>query len=88
MHTLEKHEGPVWCVRWIHPNFSPQRLVSCGYDRKVIVWAEQGGEYRPFYESDLHASSVNSVDVAPVEYGLMILAGSSDGNITIYSWQN
>lgn len=88
MHTLEKHEGPVWCVRWIHPNFAPHRLVSCGYDRKVIVWAEQGGEYRPFYESDLHSSSVNSVDVAPVEYGLMILAGSSDGNISIYSWQN
>jgi len=88
IHTLELHDGPVWCVRWIHPNFTPHRLVSCGYDRKVVVWGEQSGEWKPFYESELHASSVNSVDVAPQEYGLLIVAGSSDGNLSVYAHIN
>jgi len=84
--TLAGHEGPVWQVRWIHPNFAPYTLVSCGYDRRIIVWAEdQQGYYQKAYESDdIHQSSVNSVDVAPLEYGLMIVAGSSDGNISVY----
>jgi len=32
--------GPVWQVSWAHPCFGTV-LASCGFDGRVIVWAEQ-----------------------------------------------
>lgn len=88
--TLEKHDGPVWQVRWIHPNFAPHQLVSCGYDKRIIVWAEhsQGQGWEEVYKSELHKASVNAVDVAPADYGFMIVAGSSDQYISCYACIN
>jgi len=84
--TLAKHAGPVWCVRWIHPSFPPNKLVTCGYDRQIIVWRETGSQWVPSYESEIHQSSVNSIDVSPVSYGLMIVAGSSDGHVSVHTF--
>lgn len=81
---LKGHFGPVWQVAWAHPKFG-NLLASCSYDRKVIIWKEQG-EWTKLYEHAVHESSVNSVAWAPAEYGLILACCSSDGSISIISY--
>lgn len=79
------HEGPVWQVAWAHPKFGSV-LASCGYDRKIIVWREQEGaknQWTKVFEFARHELSVNSIAFAPHELGLVLAAGSSDGQISI-----
>jgi protein transport protein SEC13 len=79
------HYGPVWQVAWAHPKFG-NFLASCSYDRKVIIWKENGpGDWIKFYEYNNHDSSVNSIAWAPHEYGLLLACGSSDATISILS---
>lgn len=78
---LKGHGGPVWQVAWAHPRFG-NILASCSYDRKVIIWRESG-EWTKWDEFSNHDSSVNSVQFAPAEYGLILACGSSDGSISI-----
>lgn len=79
---LKGHGGPVWQLSWAHPKFG-NILASCSYDRKVILWKENNGEWTKYYEYNNHDSSVNSVAFAPSEYGLILACGSSDGTISI-----
>eukprot|EP01095_Lingulamoeba_sp_RSL-Kostka_P013857 TRINITY_DN584_c0_g1_i1.p1 TRINITY_DN584_c0_g1~~TRINITY_DN584_c0_g1_i1.p1 ORF type:complete len:304 (-),score=98.81 TRINITY_DN584_c0_g1_i1:95-1006(-) len=82
---LKGHDGPVWQVSWANPTFG-NYLCSCSFDRKVIVWEEtSANNWQITYELS-HDRSVNSVAWAPVEYGLKLAAGSSDGNISIISY--
>ena len=60
-------------------------LASCGYDRKVIIWKETNGTWDKVYEYSNHDSSVNSVNFAPHELGLILACGSSDGSISVIS---
>jgi len=76
------HEGPVWQCSWSHPMYG-SLLASCSYDRKVIIWKETNGKWGKLYEYSNHDASVNSVCWAPVEYGLMLACGSSDGSVSI-----
>lgn len=39
------------------------------------------------YQSPLHTSSVNSIAWAPYELGLILAAGSSDGSISVHTYQ-
>lgn len=84
---LKGHFGPVWQVTWSHPKFD-NLLASCSYDRRVIIWKRQQGKWRKYYEYANHDSSVNSVQFAPFEYGLMLACGSSDGTISILTYQS
>jgi len=80
--TLSGHEGPVWQVSWAHPKFGTL-LASCSYDRKVIIWKEEGGQWRQLYQHAEHRSSVNSVSWCPHEHGLRLACCSSDGTVSI-----
>lgn len=85
---LKGHFGPVWQIAWAHPKFGSM-LASCSYDRKVIIWKEsKPGDWTKYYEYSNHDSSVNSVQWAPPEHGLMLTCGSSDGSISILTYQN
>ncbi|KAL8441519.1 hypothetical protein Emag_007108 [Eimeria magna] len=83
---LRGHSGPVWQVCWAHPRYG-QVLGSCGYDRRVVVWQQQGkGQgFAPVYSNEDHGASVNTLAFAPEGAGLVLAAGSSDGSISILS---
>ena len=49
---------------------------------QVIIWKEVGTEWTNSYEYNNHESSVNSIQWAPVEFGLCLACGSSDGTIS------
>ncbi len=85
---LRGHDGPVWQVAWANPRFG-NILASCSYDRKVILWREDSpGNWNMLYSHAVHESSVNSVCFAPPEMGLVLAAGSSDGSISILSYND
>ena len=99
---LRGHEGHVWQIAWAHPMYGSV-LASCGYDKRVIVWKEQAPSsadgtafgqqqnmaprWEKIYEYKEHQSSVNSVCWAPYDLGLILAAGSSDGTISIHTYQ-
>lgn len=85
--TLAGHDGPVWEVAWAHPSWGAV-LASCGYDGTVLVYREQspGGQWSVVHswKASEDASSMNSVEWAPYEHGLLMLAcASSDGHVTV-----
>lgn len=82
---LKGHLGPVWQITWSHPKYG-NLLASCSYDRKVIIWKEQQRKWIKTYEYANHDSSVNSVQFAPAEFGLILACGSSDGSISILTF--
>ncbi|KAL3286988.1 hypothetical protein HHI36_001474 [Cryptolaemus montrouzieri] len=82
---LKGHFGPVWQIAWSHPKFG-NLLASCSYDKKVIIWKESNGKWGKYYEYANHDSSVNSVQFAPDEFGLILSCGSSDGSISILTY--
>ncbi|QDZ17784.1 putative protein transport protein Sec13 [Chloropicon primus] len=87
---LAGHEGPVWQVSWAHPKFG-NLLASCSFDQRVMVWKEvSDGNWQVLYQSPpgLHTASINSVTFAPHECGLCLAAASSDGSISILSFNS
>ncbi|KAL6056752.1 GTPase-activating protein S13 [Balamuthia mandrillaris] len=85
---LKGHEGPVWQVSWAHPKFGVI-LASCGYDRKVIIWKETTKyNWSKIYCYEGHELSVNSVAFAPAEFGLCLACGSSDGTVSVLSYND
>jgi len=85
---LAGHEGPVWQVSWAHPKFG-NLLASCSFDQRVMVWKEVSeGNWQVLYQSPpgLHTASINSVTFAPQEVGLCLAAASSDGSVSILSY--
>jgi len=89
--TLQGHEGPVWQVAWSHPKFGSAKtgtglLASCSYDGKVIVWRQEAsGTWAQFPPYTEHQASVNCIAWAPVEWGPLLLCGSSDGRVSVLS---
>lgn len=81
------HEGPVWQIAWAHPKFG-SKLASCSYDKKVIIWSEDRGNWTQSYVHRLHTLSVNSIAWAPHEFGLSLACGSSDGLVSIITQKN
>jgi len=80
------HEGPVWKVSWAHPKFG-SIIASCGYDMKVIIWKEVHNSWQIAYADSYHAASVNDVEFCPWEHGLRLACASSDGNVSILTYQ-
>ena len=75
----------MWQVAWAHPRFG-NILASCSYDRRVIIWQEGGGQWTKIHEYINHDSSVNSVQWAPHDHGLILVCGSSDGAISVLTY--
>ncbi|KAG8934479.1 GTPase-activating protein S13 [Tulasnella sp. 417] len=92
--TLKGHSGPVWQVAWGHPKYG-NILASCSYDGKVFIWKEQAGpsgaasgNWTKIKEYAAHSASVNSVSWAPHELGAIVACGSSDGKISVLTFEN
>jgi len=83
---LQGHKGPVWQLSWANPRFGTY-LASCSYDRKIIIWkqVQQSRQWASVYTYEGHELSVNSVEFAPQEVGIVLAAGSSDGFISIHT---
>ncbi|EFJ27600.1 hypothetical protein SELMODRAFT_94917 [Selaginella moellendorffii] len=83
---LTGHQLPVWQVAWAHPRFG-SILASCSFDRRVIVWKDSGrnGQWSQIQVFEEHQGSVNSIDWAPHELGLILACGSSDSSISIFT---
>ncbi|KAJ3200302.1 GTPase-activating protein S13 [Clydaea vesicula] len=84
--NLTGHKGPVWQVAWSHPKFG-NLLATCSYDSTVFIWKDPGnnGKWVKIKEHCAHSASVNSISWAPHEFGLILVCGSSDGNISVLS---
>ena len=81
--SINQHDGPVWQLSWAHPKFGAV-LASAGFDRKVIIHKENSdGTWSPVHTYESHTTSVNTVQFAPAEFGLILACGSSDGNVSI-----
>jgi len=82
--TLTGHSGPIYQLSWSHPKYGTL-LASASFDGSVLIHREsRQGEWilvKAFV--GLHESSVNSVQFAPHEYGLVCVAGSSDGRVSV-----
>ncbi|KAI9751808.1 MAG: Intermediate filament protein [Chaenotheca gracillima] len=85
--TLKGHEGAVWCVAWAHPKFG-NILASAGYDGKVFIWREQGGQWSKVFDFAMHTASVNIVSWAPHEAGCVLACASSDGNVSVLEFKD
>ncbi|GAU91227.1 hypothetical protein RvY_03528 [Ramazzottius varieornatus] len=84
---LKGHEDAVWQVSWAFPLHGTV-LASCGYDRKIIIWRQDGRQWSIVYEY-VHDSPVNCISFAPFDLGrLMLAAGASDGTILVLSYQD
>ena len=83
--VLKGHESPVWQVSWSHPKYE-SIIASCSYDGTVLLWKEVNGVWTKFKEHREHSSSVNSLAWAPASLGLCLACGSSDGKVSILSY--
>ena len=79
------HSSSIWQIGWANPRFG-NILATCGFDRKVIIWKENfPNDWVETREYLGHDASVNSVAWAPWEFGLKLVAASSDGHISYTS---
>ncbi|KAF2862651.1 WD40 repeat-like protein [Piedraia hortae CBS 480.64] len=86
-HTLNGHEGAVWCVAWSNPKYGVI-LASSSYDGRILIWREQQGQWQRIYEFTLHTASVNMVAWSPGEAGCHLAAASSDGKVSVLTFEN
>lgn len=77
------HNKPISDLSFSHPLLG-NYLASCSYDKKLIIWKEKSpNDYENIYEYK-HDSPVKCCKFAPYKYGLIILCGMSNGDITIH----
>ncbi|KAH9260938.1 hypothetical protein BASA81_000634 [Batrachochytrium salamandrivorans] len=81
--NLGGHQGPVWEVAWAHPRWGTL-LGSCSYDGNVLLHKqdENTGIWSEWFRYSANAS-VNSIEFSPIEYGLALALGSSDGQVAV-----
>lgn len=81
---LQVHDGPVFQVKFAHPRFGGCLLASCSSDGKVVIQKEVSyGAWEIVYSHQASAS-VQSIDFAPNETGILSLAAAcSDGWIHV-----
>eukprot|EP01029_Cantina_marsupialis_P002212 TRINITY_DN12005_c0_g1_i1.p1 TRINITY_DN12005_c0_g1~~TRINITY_DN12005_c0_g1_i1.p1 ORF type:complete len:213 (-),score=41.69 TRINITY_DN12005_c0_g1_i1:97-672(-) len=86
---LTGHDGPIWELAWAHPQASNGSMIaSCSLDSKVIIYKEFDEAWESVFVYDGHEASVNSICWAPYQYGLVLLAGSSDGFVSVISFKD
>ena len=77
------HNKSILNISFSHPIYG-NYLASCGHDKKLIIWKEKSiTEYENIYEYK-HDSPVKCCKFAPYQYGLIIICGTLNGDITIH----
>ena len=80
------HNKPVLNLSFSHPILG-NYLASCGQDKKLIIWKEKSSNnYNNIYKYE-HESSVICCKFAPYQYGLIVICGTNNGDITIHELQ-
>ncbi|KAF2771766.1 putative nuclear pore complex subunit [Teratosphaeria nubilosa] len=91
--NLTGHEAAVWCAAWSHPKFGVI-LASSSYDGRILIWKEVGGQggqagsWQKVHEVSVHSASVNIVAWSPSEVGCHLAAASSDGEVSVTTFEN
>jgi WD40 repeat protein len=79
--TLKGHEDSVSRVAWARGG---ERLVSAGYDRRVVVWS--GKDFQPLLSRVLeHTQPIQALAVHPG--GEVLATGSWDGSLRLYAME-
>jgi len=71
-------------VAWAHPKFSTV-LASCGYDGTVNVYREAANNWTVIKTHNVGATSVNAIQFAPHEHGLVLACACADGHVVLPS---
>ena len=80
------HNKSILNLSFAHPLYG-NYLASCGQDKKLILWKEKSlNDYENIYEYK-HDSAVKCCKFAPHEYGLIIICGTENGDVTIHELQ-
>ena len=80
------HDKSVLNISFAHPIYG-NYLASCGQDKKLIIWKEKSNnDYENIYEYK-HDSPVKCCKFAPYQYGLIVICGTNNGDITIHELQ-
>ncbi|RHY15626.1 hypothetical protein B5M09_002401 [Aphanomyces astaci] len=79
-------DGPVWRVAWSHPKFNVLAAsTQCGkvafYRNKAPTGAPEAWGLLDVHQT--RPSSINAIDFAPHEYGLVLAAASADGTVSL-----
>ena len=77
--VLKDHTAPIWHVQFSHPKYN--LLATCGYDKQVIIY-KYADHWQKVYQYN-GQKSMNQVEFADSEYGLVIAAASSDGSVVL-----
>lgn len=87
-HKIQAHESAVWQLSWADPKYG-SLLASASFDKRVLLHQEGiDGQWRVVYSFEDNKTSVNCVQFAPPEYGLILACGSSDGQVTVLESKN
>ena len=80
------HNQPIFDLSFSHPCYGTY-LASCGNDKKLIIWKEKStNNYENIFEYK-HKSPVKCCKFAPYQDRLIIICGTSDGNISLHELQ-
>uniref|UniRef100_A0A023F8A0 Protein SEC13 homolog n=1 Tax=Triatoma infestans TaxID=30076 RepID=A0A023F8A0_TRIIF len=82
---LNGHFGPVSQLSWAHPKFGCI-LASCSFDKRIIIWKEDHGWIK--MNEFILSSPAACIEFAPYHCGLRLACGSTDGKISILSFEN
>lgn len=80
---IKAHQGLVLQATWAHPKFG-SLVATGGIDKKIFIFKESNNHrFEKVYEFE-HNGTINSLAFSPQEIGLNLLAGSSDGQISLH----
>jgi len=80
------HNKQILNLSFSHPIYGTY-IASCGADKKLIIWKEKSTNYYENIYEYKHDSTVKCCKFAPYQYGLIIICGTDNGDITIHQLQ-
>ena len=81
------HNKSILDLSFSHPIYG-NYIASCGHDKKLIIWKEKSiNNYENIYEYK-HNSPVKCCKFAPYQYGLIVICGTINGDLTIHQLKN